>query len=444
MESQTSNEEEGGTSSKPASSKPASPKPASNKRATSDVALLPALLIAIPLYGISVTGAKELPRHARDVLLERGYVTQVILMLTCLAVAILGLKIVGLVRQKRAFRIDLVPGTVERITPDNVASILEHLEAKKATHGFAGRTRSFLLERVSRVLQHFAARGDASETAAAQTTESDADASAVATSFSIVRVLVWAMPILGFIGTVIGISESMGGFSRSLDGAAEFDSIKGSLGEVTTGLALAFDTTLVALVASVFLMLPMSWISKAEEQLISDVDDRCMTNLLRLLANRDKAEVTKEEPVSASALGLGAEGLGEMLAANAKLMNRLAEDREAVEVAQTVLANHLSAFAAASHMLGPAVERAAAQLERATTQLEQMTATADRSTAATERTQEQLARELGASRQLLSLLAAGLTSAQAPVSAPATKYNGHAGGAREGVAANGQATLDAE
>ncbi|MBL8740634.1 MAG: MotA/TolQ/ExbB proton channel family protein, partial [Myxococcales bacterium] len=281
-----------------------------------------------------------------------------------------------------------------------------------------------------------AARGDASEPATAQTAESDADASVVATSFSIVKVLVWAMPILGFIGTVIGISESMGGFSRSLDGAAEFDAIKGSLGDVTTGLALAFDTTLVALVASVFLMLPMSWISKAEEQVISDVDDYCVTKLLRRLASKEGAEGPADELGKVDALGLGADDVrklilealaapvGEMLAANAKLMNRLVEDREAVEVAQTVLANHLSAFAAASHLLGPAVERAAAQLERATTQLEQATATIDRSASAAERTQTQLAKELGASRQLLSLLAAGLSASSVPVAA--AKANGHA------------------
>ena len=421
MDSQTSNRPE---------------RPTSSKRATSDVALLPAMLIGIPLYLLAVTGAKELPKHARDVLLERGYVTQIILMLTCLAVGILGLKIAGLVRQRRAFKIDLVSSQIERITPDNVGAILAHVEAQKEKHGFGGRRRSFLLERVSRVLSHFAARGDASETATAQTAESDADASVVATSFSIVKVLVWAMPILGFIGTVIGISESMGGFSRSLDGAAEFDAIKGSLGDVTTGLALAFDTTLVALVASVFLMLPMSWISKAEEQVISDVDDYCVTKLLRRLASKEGAEGPADELGKVDALGLGADDVrklilealaapvGEMLAANAKLMNRLVEDREAVEVAQTVLANHLSAFAAASHLLGPAVERAAAQLERATTQLEQATATIDRSASAAERTQTQLAKELGASRQLLSLLAAGLSASSVPVAA--AKANGHA------------------
>jgi len=229
----------------------------------------------------------------------------------------------------------------------------------------------------------------------------------------------------------------MGGFSHSLDGAAEFDSIKGSLGEVTTGLALAFDTTLVALVASVFLMLPMSWISKAEDQIISDVDDFCVTNVLRRLANRDKTESTKDEPESRpSAADPSADGirqlvvdslaqpLGEMLSESSKLMKRLAEDREAVELSQTALSEQLSAFAAAAQLLGPAVERAAAQLERATALLERTTATADRSAAANERTQTQLARELGASRQLLSLLAAGLTAAH--VAAPATKANGHA------------------
>jgi hypothetical protein len=69
--------------------------------------------------------------------------------------------------------------------------------------------------------------------------------------------------------------------------------------------------------------------------------------------------------------------------------------------------------------VAPSTERAIAALdrttahvtqgmERAVTQLERSTAVADQAVIAAERAQDQLSRELGASRQLLSLLAAGL------------------------------------
>ena len=67
-------------------------------------------------------------------------------------------------------------------------------------------------------------------------------------------------------------------------------------------------------------------------------------------------------------------------------------------------------------------ERAAADLGtsvgRAVTQLEVTTAVADQAVIAAERAQDQLSRELGASRQLLSLLAAGLGAGDAPPARP--------------------------
>jgi hypothetical protein len=57
---------------------------------------------------------------------------------------------------------------------------------------------------------------------------------------------------------------------------------------------------------------------------------------------------------------------------------------------------------------------------------------ADRAAASAERAQDQLSRELGASRQLLSLLAAGLQASDAPSARPR-----HANGATGANAANG-------
>jgi hypothetical protein len=66
----------------------------------------------------------------------------------------------------------------------------------------------------------------------------------------------------------------------------------------------------------------------------------------------------------------------------------------------------------------PSVERAAGQIERAVAQLEATTTVADQATTAAERAQDQLSRELGASRQLLSLLAAGLGANDAAIAKP--------------------------
>ncbi|QIK37072.1 MotA/TolQ/ExbB proton channel family protein [Caldichromatium japonicum] len=63
---------------------------------------------------------------------------------------------------------------------------------------------------------------------------------------------IWVLPMLGFIGTVIGISQAIGGLSQGAEGmAAGGAGLKSVLG----GLAFAFDTTLVGLVCVIPLAL---------------------------------------------------------------------------------------------------------------------------------------------------------------------------------------------
>jgi hypothetical protein len=66
----------------------------------------------------------------------------------------------------------------------------------------------------------------------------------VQSSYTLSNVFIWAIPILGFIGTVIGIGQAVGAFSGSLDQAQDISLLKKSLNDVTGGLATAFDTTL--------------------------------------------------------------------------------------------------------------------------------------------------------------------------------------------------------
>lgn len=63
---------------------------------------------------------------------------------------------------------------------------------------------------------------------------------------------IWVLPMLGFIGTVIGISQAIGGLSQGAEGVAAGGA---GLEDVLGGLAFAFDTTLVGLVCVIPLAL---------------------------------------------------------------------------------------------------------------------------------------------------------------------------------------------
>jgi biopolymer transport protein ExbB/TolQ len=91
-------------------------------------------------------------------------------------------------------------------------------------------------------------------------------------SYSLVKVLMWAIPILGFIGTVIGMSQAVGSFDAVLGNADNVDGLKAGLTKVTSGLGTAFDTTYLALVISVLLALPMNYLERLEAQLLNTID----------------------------------------------------------------------------------------------------------------------------------------------------------------------------
>lgn len=92
----------------------------------------------------------------------------------------------------------------------------------------------------------------------------DQDADRSHASFSLCRVIAWMIPILGFLGTVIGITLAIANITPS--------QLETSLPEVTGGLAVAFDTTALALGLSIGLMLLMSLVEGSELRVLSDVE----------------------------------------------------------------------------------------------------------------------------------------------------------------------------
>ncbi len=112
-------------------------------------------------------------------------------------------------------------------------------------------------------------------------------------SYTLPRILVWAIPLLGFIGTVLGISSAVNGFSGFLDNAAEIDQIKEGIGTVTSGLAVAFDTTLLALLLSVLVMIPLVLVERQESKLLLATDVFINDNLLPQF----RQEVIKSTPI---------------------------------------------------------------------------------------------------------------------------------------------------
>lgn len=113
--------------------------------------------------------------------------------------------------------------------------------------------------------------------------QAEQDEAAVETSYALVRGLIWAIPTLGFIGTVLGLSSAIGGFGSVLAANAEVSQLTESLQGVTAGLATAFDTTLIALVAAVMLHAAYTLLYQAELEFLDDCSEYCQRHIVNRL-----------------------------------------------------------------------------------------------------------------------------------------------------------------
>ncbi|MEX2119501.1 MAG: MotA/TolQ/ExbB proton channel family protein [Pirellulales bacterium] len=133
---------------------------------------------------------------------------------------------------------------------------LAELPAHRRTGYLAGRLRD-ALENV-----RFAGSADKLGDELKYLSESDAARSHA--GFGLLRIIIWAIPILGFLGTVIGITMAI----ASLNPQA----LEDSLPTVTGGLGVAFDTTALALGLSMVLMFVQFFVDRMESRLLAEVD----------------------------------------------------------------------------------------------------------------------------------------------------------------------------
>lgn len=83
---------------------------------------------------------------------------------------------------------------------------------------------------------------------------------------------IWAIPSVGFIGTVLGIAASLGYANQA--------STPEGIEKVTGMLAVAFDTTLVALVLSVIFMYLVHDMHKQQDELFTKMNNYIIENLI--------------------------------------------------------------------------------------------------------------------------------------------------------------------
>jgi biopolymer transport protein ExbB/TolQ len=138
--------------------------------------------------------------------------------------------------------------------------------------------QTYLLPRaVMAALQRFSSTRNIQDVSEAVKTTCEAESDRLDSELSMVRYIAWAIPSIGFIGTVRGIGEALGQAYRA---------VEGDISGVTASLGVAFNSTFVALVISILIMFLMHQLQLIQDRLVLDTQNYCDHRLIRHLQVR--------------------------------------------------------------------------------------------------------------------------------------------------------------
>ncbi|MDO5553272.1 MAG: MotA/TolQ/ExbB proton channel family protein [Planctomycetia bacterium] len=164
------------------------------------------------------------------------------------------------------------------LTPATADSVLTRIQE------IADNPRDFLLfNRIIQTLSNLRNIGKVSDVDDILRSRAEQAENSMETTYTMLNGFLWAIPILGFIGTVLGLSAAIGNFGSVLTADADTSQLIPTLKQVTGGLATAFETTLIALVIALFLQLWATSVKKSEEEFLDDCSEYCSNNIVSRL-----------------------------------------------------------------------------------------------------------------------------------------------------------------
>lgn len=183
-------------------------------------------------------------------------------------------------RQRRAFSLPLLP-TEEgsRILHEDARLWQRQVEQATQQHGL------FILTNMIRLaLSKYGLSRSSKEASEAVRAQGELEQSRMVSSMSTTHYLAWAIPALGFLGTVRGLAGMLG--------VGDMESDEAFRKAVTDHLNVAFDCTLIALALSLVIMFWLHFVQREEESLVIDCQEYCREHLVNRMY---EPEVAAEE-----------------------------------------------------------------------------------------------------------------------------------------------------
>jgi len=200
----------------------------------------------------------------------RDYEQEACMILFFWALAILAYKGVVVWRQQGQLDEDFLQLPVNMpIGPEDTRELIGRL------HELPRESRDFLLpSALLNAIQRFAATRNIQDAASAVRDTCETQGDRLDSELSTIRYIAWAIPSVGFIGTVRGIGAALAQAHRA---------VEGDITGVTQNLGVAFNSTFIALVLSIVMMFFIHQLQHRQERLIHDTGAYCQRNLINKL-----------------------------------------------------------------------------------------------------------------------------------------------------------------
>jgi chemotaxis protein MotA len=183
----------------------------------------------------------------------------------------------ALLWQRRGIYRRELAATMANLLPEDERTLIQPCDIAARREPLATYKSSVLVTLIERALQQYQTTLSTSEAATIVNATTDVFHEELDGNYAVIKYLAWAIPALGFVGTVLGIGRALTGFGNP---GADLP-----IAFITSNLATAFDTTLVALLLSLVLMLLISVTQAREDAVITRAHDYTLANLVNRLFN---------------------------------------------------------------------------------------------------------------------------------------------------------------
>lgn len=208
--------------------------------------------------------------------LDRGVVPPIVCFLFFSCLATLWVKRKKIELQRTPLLVAVLPQKSDfALTRGNVQTYIDRMESIADAP-----TRFILLNRIQIALTTFRNLGMATEAIQALDNQADSDEAQIEGSYNVVAGIIWAIPVMGFVGTVLGLAGAMDGFGSTLAMSDDLGAVRDALTTVVGGLSTAFDTTLLGLIGAVVLQLHSTFTKKREYQMLDECGTYCREHLI--------------------------------------------------------------------------------------------------------------------------------------------------------------------